>query len=395
MKSFSKVVLLAVIVFSSTTIWAAQSSVKVGLLVPLTGIAPVLGEKQVVGMEMALEKINMRGGVNGMPVEVIKYDTGGHPQKLEQAKAQYIKLANDDKVLVTIGPFYSFECQALFPLTNNVKVAVIATASSKPGLSDLNKSPYAFRMTVTEDKMAAAQFKRWMEVYGIKTVAIVYDKKDPTASVMGTKIWPMVLKKLDITILNEKEPITYVTGENGFEDHVKKVKAINPDGICISGYHRDAGNFAKEVRKQGLKQPLIGQNQSLGPVFIEAAGKAAEDFWSVGLFYVDDPNPKVKAYAKEFKERCQKRYTDMICDPEQYDVVVHDILHFLVDIMKKKGISNDPARLQEDRDKIRTGLANMKIWRGTAGMMTFDKKGDGIRTIHILRVKDGKWQPVQ
>jgi len=37
----------------------------------------------------------------------------------------------------------------------------------------------------------------------------------------------------------------------------------------------------------------------------------------------------------------------------------------------------------------------MKRWRGTAGMMAFDKKGDGIRTIHILHVKDGKWQPVR
>ncbi|MFC1896674.1 ABC transporter substrate-binding protein [Thermodesulfobacteriota bacterium] len=278
-------------------------------------------------------------------------------------------------------------------MTNKTKVAVIATASSKPGLSDMNKSPYGFRMTVTEDKMAAAQFKRWMEVYGIKTVAIVYDKKDPTASVMGTEIWPMVLKKLDITILNEKEPITYVTGENGFEDHVKKVKAINPDGICFSGYHRDAGHFAKEVRRQGLKHPLIGQNQSLGPAFIEAAGEAAEDFWSVGLFYVDDPNPKAQAYVKEFRKRCEKRYPDIICDPEQTDVVVHDILHSIVDIMKKRSITGDAQRLQEERDKVRDGLANMGVWRGTAGMMAFDKKGDGIRTIHILKVKDGRWQP--
>jgi len=35
----------------------------------------------------------------------------------------------------------------------------------------------------------------------------------------------------------------------------------------------------------------------------------------------------------------------------------------------------------------------MGIWRGTAGMMAFDKKGDGIRTVHILKVKDGRWQP--
>jgi len=26
--------------------------------------------------------------------------------------------------------------------------------------------------------------------------------------------------------------------------------------------------------------------------------------------------------------------------------------------------------------------------------LAFDKKGDGIRTVHILKVKDGSWHPV-
>ena len=66
---------------------------------------------------------------------------------------------------------------------------------------------------------------------------------------------------------------------------------------------------------------------------------------------------------------------------------------FLVNIMKRQGITGETGKLQENRNKIRDGLASMKMWRGTAGMMAFDKKGDGIRTIHIIKVQDGKWQP--
>ena len=83
----------------------------------------------------------------------------------------------------------------------------------------------------------------------------------------------------------------------------------------------------------------------------------------------------------------------MNCDPEQYDQVVYDIMLFLADIMKKKFIRNDPLKIREERDRIRDGLADMGVWRGTAGMMAFDKKGDGIRTVHILKVQDGKWRP--
>ena len=88
-----------------------------------------------------------------------------------------------------------------------------------------------------------------------------------------------------------------------------------------------------------------------------------------------------------------KPITDVRCQSDQFDVVVYDILQFLVNVMKKIGITGDPANVQQSRNRIRDGLAHMKMWRGIAGMMAFDKKGDGIRTIHIMEVKDGKWQP--
>jgi branched-chain amino acid transport system substrate-binding protein len=370
---------------------ANPRTVKVGFLVPITGIHPDWGKKQVVGLEMALEKVNAAGGVNGMPIQIVQYDTGSDPA---QSASLLRKLAETDKVLVTIGPFYSVECEVVFPLTTTVKVPVVGTASSKPGLSDLTKNPYAFRMTMTEDKMASAQFRRWISKYGVKTTAIIYDAKDATASIMGAKLWPPVFQGLGLKILNEKDPITFNTGDVDFSAQVTKLKTYNPDGICISALPQEAGRIVLEIRRQGLKQPLISQNESLAPAVVDIAGEAAEDFWSVGLFYVDDANPKVQAYLKEFRSRCQKKYPGMSCDPEQFDVNVHDILHFLVDIMKKRGISNEPAKLQEDREKIREGLVKLRDWPGTAGAMSFDEKGDGIRTVHILRVKNGKWQPV-
>jgi hypothetical protein len=58
-------------------------------------------------------------------------------------------------------------------------------------------------------------------------------------------------------------------------------------------------------------------------------------------------------------------------------VVVYDILQFLVNVMKKQGVTGDVSKLRENRQKVRDGLARMKMWRGTAGMMAFDKKGTG------------------
>ena len=128
---------------------AEPAPIKVGLLTPVTGPSPDWGKKQIVAMALALEKINLRGGVNGTPVEMFALDTGGDPGKAIQA---YREMAESDRVLAVIGPFMSRSFEALRPVTNEEKVPLIATASATPGLSNLKKYPYAFRMTVTSEK---------------------------------------------------------------------------------------------------------------------------------------------------------------------------------------------------------------------------------------------------
>jgi len=379
-------------IFFGGSVWADQDVIKVGLLAPITGPTPDWGKKQVIGMEMSLEEINKRGGIYGKPVEVVVYDSGGDA---DRALALYRKLVEQDKVVVVIGPLYSGPCQVLIPQTNEGKVAIIATASAKPGLSDLKKWPYGFRMTVSSEKKEVFLAKTWVEAYQIKSIVIVYDAKAAVTATLGAKLWPRIFGTLNVTVLNKDTPITFETGQKDYSDVAKQIAEFKPGGICISALPQEAGHLVAEIRRAGLNQPLLGSSPTASPMLIDIANDAAEGLWAVSLFNKDDPSPRVQAYVKKFQKRCKERYPDMDCEPEQFDVAVYDILSFVVDIMKKKGIGREPEKLQEDRKKMRDGLATMKRWRGTAGMMAFDKKGDGIRTIHILHVKNGKWQPVR
>jgi len=321
------------------TAWAAQDAIKVGLLAPITGPSPDWGRKQVIGMEMALDEVNKRGGIYGKPVEVVVYDTGGNA---DRSLSLYRKLVEEDKVLVVIGPLYSDPCQALIPKTNEGKVAIIATASAKPGLSDLKKWPYGFRMTVSSEKKEVFLAKVWVEAFKIKSVVVVYDAKAAVTATLAANLWPRIFSNLKVDVLNRDDPITFDTGERDYSDLVKRIKSYNPDGICISALPQEAGHLAAEIGRQGLKQPLLGGSPTGSPVLIEIAGRAAENLWAVSLFNKDDPSPKVQAYVTEFQKRCRERYPDMNCSPEQFDVAVHDILSFVADIMKKKGIGRNP-----------------------------------------------------
>jgi len=382
----------ALILSAATALTAQPMTLKVGLLAPITGPSPDWGRKQAIGMKMAVDEANNRGGVAGVPLEALIRDTAGDPK---QALDHYRKMAGEDRVLAVIGPIYSDEFEALSPVTNDLKVVIIATAGVKPGLCDIEKRPYAFRMSLTSDKKEGPLAKAWVSAHGIRKVVILYDRESPAWPPLATKLWPVLMKDLNVEILNLNDPLSFRPGEREFSALVKKVMAYQPDGICIAGFPEEAGYLVKELRQQGLKQPIMGSSGVASPKVIEIAGEAAENLWSNALLCLEDPNPKLQGYVKEFKKRCQEQYPSLNCDAEQFDETVYEIVLLLTDIMRRRGITGNLERLQEERDKIREGLTTMGSWRGTAGMMAFDKMGDGIRTVHVVKVKGGKWQRAQ
>ena len=52
---------------------------KIGTLQPLSGVAAAGGKTSLVGVQMAVDRINKAGGINGRPVELIVADDESKP----------------------------------------------------------------------------------------------------------------------------------------------------------------------------------------------------------------------------------------------------------------------------------------------------------------------------
>src|SRR5947199_8278941 len=126
----------------------AGRSVKIGCLVPVTGKGAEWGVAGKASMEIAVEEINAKGGVGGIPMELICYDT----QTLEaEALKAVSRLVERDKVLAISGPCFSGEFEIIAAqLDTQFKTVINSYCSAKPGLSAMSK--WAFRNTLTSDK---------------------------------------------------------------------------------------------------------------------------------------------------------------------------------------------------------------------------------------------------
>jgi branched-chain amino acid transport system substrate-binding protein len=369
---------------------SAQEPIKIGVAFALQGVWSDWCKRNLIALDMAVEKINAAGGVNGMPLKTIRYDTASKP---DEAARIVRKLATDDQVLAILGPFSSSECEVAFPVGNKIGVVMIAQASSKPGVAAANR-PYAFRNKIDELRLAIPAVQKWKEAYHIKTVAIVHDAKDAVGRALGTMVLPGVCKKLGLQIVNEGNYVTFQTNDFDMRPQVTRLKGMTFDGLVFGGVYMDGVTFIKEARRQGLNQPMVAGNPIMHLLFPRQGGKAADGVYTSSEFYYWMDKPSVKAFTKEYVERAKKKGFDPP-QPLQFDVNVYDTVFMLAQVMKEKGITNKPADLATDRTKIMEGLTALKGFQGLASKIEFNKAGDAVRDVYVVKAEGGRWVLVE
>src|SRR5471032_3337470 len=115
---------------------------KIGSLQPLSGAAALGGKTAVVGLQMAIDRINQAGGVNGRPLEAIVADDESKPD-VGRRKTQ--KLLVEDKVDVHVGGFLSNICLACMPVFEENKVVNMISVCLDTTLTTSKCNRYSFR----------------------------------------------------------------------------------------------------------------------------------------------------------------------------------------------------------------------------------------------------------
>jgi len=373
--------LAGAVALSAILVSPALADIKIGILMPLSGKGASYGQHQDVALKMALEEIE-KNGIKGEKVQPVIYDTRG-----ENAEAINLtrKLIHNDKVLAIIGPFFSAECEVAFPIAVQGKTPIVTASSAKPGIAKKNR-PWAFRNALSSDQMNGYMLDVWLKHHpDIKSVVILTDVKDAFTKVDGTVVFPAELKQKGINVLDN---ISYQTGDIDYSAQVTKAKGLKPDGIVVAGLYNEGGNVVREIRKQGMTQPIVGALGMSEPRFLEIAGKAADGTTVVNPFWPDNPDPTVHAWATEYKSRAKVAAGNTAA-------LMYDSMMLMKTCIERSGVTNKPEDLAADRERIKDCLSSVKDEPGIAGPVSFDADGDAKLLPTVLVAKDGKWEAVK
>src|SRR5262245_1562286 len=375
----------AAIVFAASSTQQADAqaklsgrSVKIGCMVPLTGKGAEWGQSAKLSMEIAVDEINAKGGIGGVPIELICYDD----QTLEaEGLKVFNRLVERDKVLAISGPCFSSVYETITPHLERMKTVINSYCSSKPGISAV--SPWAFRNTLTSDKQLKPTVAAWVKEYNLKKVVIIHDAEDAVSKAEGAIILPKLLKENGVEVLDN---LTYRTKDTDYSAQITKAKSLGAEGIAFGSCYQNAAAIAKEAHKQGFKVPMVGGACSGSPGFIEIAGSAAEGAYMSTAAWLDDPRPEVQDYVKKYLVKANTKTPPPYGGPRAYDII-YSYKH----CFEKAGITNNAGDLEADRDKIRGCLSGLKDFPGVAGEITMDEHRDGAGKSAILKVVNGKY----
>jgi len=123
--------------------FGAAQSYKVGSEQPLSGAGAAGGKTAVVGLQMAADRINANGGINGRPVELVIVDDESSPAVARQKTA---KMVDEDNIDVHAGGFLSNICLACMPVWQDAKIVNMITVCLDTTLTTSACNRYTFRL---------------------------------------------------------------------------------------------------------------------------------------------------------------------------------------------------------------------------------------------------------
>lgn len=105
----------------------ATAEILLGASISATGPAGALGDPEAKTLEMLVEELNGKGGINGETVKLVLYDDAGDPNK---ARTFATRLVEDDEVVAIIGGTTTGTSMSILAIAEDAGIPFISLAGA-------------------------------------------------------------------------------------------------------------------------------------------------------------------------------------------------------------------------------------------------------------------------
>jgi branched-chain amino acid transport system substrate-binding protein len=352
----------------STAAFAEGPPIKLADVAELSGSGATVGTNWKNGIDLAIEEINAKGGVLGRKLEVTHADSQSNPGV---ARAQ-VQKALDAEPYVLLGPGYSGSVKVTAPLAAEAGITQIMGGEAAELTQAGNK--FLFRTSFGQQSSMPKVAKYINDDLKAKSVAIVWVNND-----FGKGGRDVITKEFGKYGIKVAADISTEAGQADFAADVSKIKAAAPDAVFIYVNEEESARALKELKRQGVTAPLIGETTLIGQKVVELAGDAANGARGhVGLT-TDAPVNLVKA----FREKFVKKYNYV---PDHNGIKGWLAVYMIKAATEKMG-NADPKGVADALHGLTIKAASEP---GILMDVSFDQNGDIDRQGFLVEIVEGK-----
>jgi branched-chain amino acid transport system substrate-binding protein len=366
------IIILAIVIPLSLKKPAKKEVIKIGATLPITGSLAYKGSFERRGMEMAVDEINSRGGINGKKLQLIIEDNGGDASKAVTGVKKMIEV---DDVSVILSSFTHIS-SAIAPIVieKNRVLLYQSTISSLAKSSDnIFKDYYSM-------KDVGKAFAKAAHQEGIRDIGLLYP-----ISEWGEDFKIGVEEEAEKLNINISIIETFDPSVTDLKTNILKIKEKGVDGIVTTGLEKHNIMLMRALNDLNFLDiklftiELLTQNINNDPTCIYVMNKTK----AITSWYFFDPSsndPKTKNFVENYK----KRYNE---EPTADAAYFYDDIYVLSEVLKicdQKNSLNSECIISE--------LKKIKDYPGVAGSISFDNNGISNRPLKFFQFRDGIWK---
>jgi branched-chain amino acid transport system substrate-binding protein len=343
----------------------AQESIKVGLILPMTGAFTTTGKQVEAGARFYMQQNGAT--VDGRKIEIILRDDGGVADNSRRIAQE---LLAGGKVNILAGFGLTPIALAIAPLATETKTPMVVMAAATAIVTE--RSPYIVRSSFPQAAPVVVMADWAAKKQGLKKVVTLVSDFAPghdsetyfkqTFTQAGGEV-PLALR---VPLLNPD-----------FAPFLQRVRDASPDGLYVFIPAGQAATMMRQFVERGLDKSgirLIGAGDITDDDLLNQMGDVALGLETAYFYSAAHPSAKNKAFVEGVKQANNGMRANF------FGVSGYDGMHVIYEAIRKTGGKTDG-------DSFIAAVKGMS-WESPRGPMTIDPETrDVISNIYMRKVE--------
>jgi branched-chain amino acid transport system substrate-binding protein len=335
-------------------------SIRIALILPTEGFVAEEGLAALRGARLAIERRNSEGGVLGLSIEAVNFDSRCTAEGGRRATSE----TREQELTLLVGGLCASDAIAMSELMTGESVFLSLNAHPLVAVDDSGLHRQGVYVIPLPDVLQAQAMARYAREYlHAQTAATLYDERSSLgANLTGT---------FSQVFLEEGGEIAQATTYSGlvtdYTAQLAPIAAVSPDVLFLPNCAPEVNVAAAQARQMGIDATLLGCDSWDGDLDERAVESG---YYCTGFTVLD---PKVQAFVEAYRTRFDG-------EADVFAALGYEAARILLDAIQEAGSTQAPDVQQA------LLVSTFQSWTGP---ITFDEVGQAHRSLALVRVEDG------